>query len=85
MEIKMSAKEDSTLLKKDSYGRWMYDNQRLSYLLGKMATKKKCDILTKALEIINEKGCSVDYAIARALGCGYDDAGYYWSEKEICV
>jgi len=78
-------RKELPLPEKDFLGRWVYDEKRLLILLKKMPFKRQALILKKALEIISEKPVSKSYAIARALDCGYDDAGYYWRKKEIRV
>jgi|GEM_PF-2226975 hypothetical protein len=82
--MKKSVK-DSPLPKRDFLGRWMYDEKRLLTLLKKMPLKRQVKILTKALNLLAEKHYSKTYSIARALDCGYDDAGYYFRSKEIRV
>lgn len=63
----------------------MYDEKRLLGLFKKMPLKRQVKILAKAVNLLSEKNVSKSYAIARALGCGYDDSGYYFGGKEILV
>jgi hypothetical protein len=81
--MKKSVKNMSLPVIKDWQSRWMYDEKTLLRLLKKMPFKRQAKILTKALQIISNKNCSKDYAIARALDCRYEDAGYYSREKKI--
>ena len=77
--------EMSPLPKQDYLGRWMYDEKRLLDLLNKMPLERQVEILTKAVDLLSQRHVSKGYAIARAFDCGYDDAGYYFRDKEICV
>jgi hypothetical protein len=76
-------KNDSKLRKKHDDGRWMYDKKRLLFLLDKMSLKKQNKILRKALDIIVARHTTKINAIAIALNCGYDDAGFWWRGTEI--
>ena len=68
---------------KDWQGRWMYDKTSLLHLLKNMTPARQVKILTKALQITSDKNYSKDYAIALALDCYYEDAGYYSRAKKI--
>ena len=72
-------------IKKDGFGRWMYDAETLWYLLKKMSAEKQVNILTKALNEISERRCSKNYALALAFGCGYEDIGYYFRKTKIRI
>jgi len=78
----MDSKENDLPIKHDD-GRWMYNKERLKEIFKKMSDKRKVSVLTKAIKIISKAGVPKWSAIAQALGCSYDDAGFWASKEEI--
>ena len=81
--MRKSVKNRPLPIIKDWQNRWMYDEKTLLRLFKKMLSKRQAKILIKALQIISERHCSKAYAIALALNCRYEDAGYYSREQKI--
>ena len=79
---KPTEKKPSPIIK-DWQDRWMYDEKNILHLLKKMTLKRRVTILAKALQITSDKNYPKNYAIALALDCRYEDAGYYSRAKKI--
>ncbi len=77
------SKTRSDLPLRHSDGRWMYDDKRIEQVFQKMSDKRKVKILTRALDYMSNRNIPKSSAIAYALGCSYDDAGFWTRKTQI--
>lgn len=63
-------------------GRHLYSNRQLLEILKMLPDKKKVEILSKALEFMNNNLITKYYAIAKSLGCNYDEVSMHWASRK---
>lgn len=66
-------------------GRYMYSNEQLILIIQKLPAKKQAMLLLKAINMMQDNNRPRSFAIAHVLGCGYDDAGFWWRKTKIKI
>ncbi len=82
---KEKEKEISIEPKKHQDGRYMYNNEQLILIIQKLPAEKQAKLLLKAINMMQDQNRPRSFAIAHVLGCGYDDAGFWWRDTKIKV
>jgi hypothetical protein len=70
---------------KHSDGRWMYSDLQLLRILRLLSLKRRVKILERAINIMEDYNRPKIYAVASALDCIYDDAGFWGRKTKIKV
>lgn len=76
-------KKKNALPTKHKDGRWMYDDKKIEEIFKRMSNKRQLKVLTKAIKIMEENNRSMLYSIAKVLRIHYDDAGFWYSKKQV--